>query len=676
MQPPTCSGQSQVCADVSASQAIGVTLPALCARLRSRFGGVLYRHHIPAEDAEDLVQTTLLLAVAKWDNIRDPEAWLIGTLHKRCILYWRTRRSHMEYTRPFDELDRECGVEPDQTRRDLFADLGKVWHQLPLTQRKLLVLRFQEGMSPREAAQAVGLAYNSVRKITNRAFERLREALSTAPPQGSPRGQRAPRLPAAALAERLRAVGGSGGAWIAAVDAFAAVKAPHLRAQLSRYLAAAGIALGPPRWAELGIEDLAAFRLAVDDKATALRSQILYSLRAFLLWAGERGDHALQPDAIREALRVGKTIWREAAGKGATAEWSAAVDAFLAASTVTAPTRHQYRCHLFAAGTVFGCRPLAELTENDLLAFRAALLADGRAAGTHLVVLLVVRCFLVWAREQGWIGIDGDAIRVVLQGWDSRRKGPSAPAGSRRAVPPPTGLREITVPKAARPAMPLERDRLVPEMFATPIPLVAPSRGRPLAPKEPSAAPAVLAGGKAGSARTSRGDPSGRTRRIPDRAPPLPAAPPVGRARLKGPLAHPKRAVRPSRVGALWKAEIEAYLASFASSDHETYRRHLLEAASVLAGVDLPQLTVAHLTAYRERLRADGRGQRVHLQALSVLRAFLVWAEARHSHQLGAWKVVAALPLPPIADEDFTRAFVAHFREGLMARRGTQGGRA
>jgi len=182
---------------------------------------------------------------------------------------------------------------------------------------------------------------------------------------------------------------------------------------------------------------LDAFRLTLADKTTDVRSQILYKLRSFLLWAGERGDHALQPGAIREALRVGKTIQREAAGNGATAEWRAAVEGFLAASTVTAPTRQQYRCHLFAAGTMFGWRPLAELTENDLLALRAALLADGRAAGTHLVALLVVRCFLVWAREQGWIGIDREAIRVVLQGWDSRRKGPSAPAGSGRAVPPP-----------------------------------------------------------------------------------------------------------------------------------------------------------------------------------------------------------------------------------------------
>ena len=569
-------------ADDRASQDIGHVLPALSARLRRSFRGVLYSYGIPADDGEDLVQTTLLLAVAKWNDIRDPEAWLLGTLRKRCILYWRTRRSHMEYTRPIEEMDREYSVEPDQTRRQLFADLEKVWHHLPPTQRKLLFLRFREGMNPGEAAQEVGLAQNSVRKTTQRAIDRLREVLGMTPPQPSQsrRPPRAPRLRGAAVMKRLRAKGDAGAAWLAALEAFAAVKAPHLRAQLLRCVAAAGIALGPPRLAELNIEHLAALRLALAGRSPRLRAEIFYSLRSFLLWASERGDHALQPDAVRQALRVGKTIRGEAPGKGATAGWSAAVRAFLAAATMTAPTRQQYRYHLLTAGAALGWRPLAELTESDLLVFRAVLLADGRAAGTHLCALIALRRFLVWAWEQGWLAIDRNFIQVVLQGWDSRQEGPAA--------------------------------------------------------------------GTAPGAST----------------------------RLKGAAAHPKRVVRPPRVGALWKTKVEAYLASIASSEHESYRCHLLEAGLALAEVDFRQLTAAHLAAYRERLRADGRSQRVHLQALSVLRSFLVWAGARSVHQLGPLAVIAALPLPPIADEDFTRAFVAHFSESLAGRAGARRGPA
>ena len=426
------------------------TLSLLFARLRGRFGRVLYRYHIPADDGEDLVQTTLLLAVAKWKGIRDPEAWLIGTLHKRCILYWRTRRSNTEVTRPFEELDREHAVEPDQTRRERFADLGKVWNCLPPAHRKLLLLRFQEGMSPREAAQAVGLAHSSVRKTTLRACERLREALGTAPQRGTPIGQRGPRRPAAApgLANRLRAEGGAAAAWMAAVDAFTAVKAPSLRAQLLRELAGAAVALGPPALAELRIEDLACFRLTLADKAPALRSQILYSLRSFLLWAGERGDHALQPDAVCQALRVGETIRREAAGTRASAEWRAAVEAFLAVSTVSAHTKRQYRHHLFKAGAAMEWPALAAVTESDLLAFQAALLADGRAPGTHYGQLAVVRCFLLWVREQGWIAIHPDVIRAALQGWDPRSQRPALAEGAGRAAPAPA-LAQLAGPGAA-----------------------------------------------------------------------------------------------------------------------------------------------------------------------------------------------------------------------------------
>jgi RNA polymerase sigma factor (sigma-70 family) len=419
---------------------MGDALSVLFARLRGRFGGVLYRHHIPADDGEDLVQTTLLLAVAKWTGIREPEAWLIGTLHKRCVLYWRTRWSQMEDTRPFEELDREPSVEPDQTRRERFADLGKVWQRLPPAQRRLLLLRFQEGMSTREAAQAMGLAYSSVRKTTIRACERLREALGTAPPRGTPCGQRVPRQSAAAqaLAKKLRAAGGAAAAWMAAVDAFTAVKAPHLRAQHLRYLAAAGIALGPPSLAELRIEDLASFRLTLVDKAPALRSQMLYSLRSFVLWTGERGDHAVQPDAVCQALRIGETFRREAAGTRASAEWREAVEAFLAVSTVSAHTQRQYRHHLFKAGAAIEWPALAAVTESDLLAFRAALLADGRAAGTHFGELVVVRCFLLWVREQGGMAVHREVIRAVLQSWDPRRQRPPLPDGSGRAAPTPS----------------------------------------------------------------------------------------------------------------------------------------------------------------------------------------------------------------------------------------------
>ena len=114
-----------------------------------------------------------------------------------------------------------------------------------------------------------------------------------------------------------------------------------------------------------------------------------------------------------------------------------AVEAFLAASTLQVPTRNQYRYHLFAAGAALEWRALGELTERDLLAFRAALLADGRAVATRLCALLVVRCLLLWAGERGLLTIGRDVVRVVLQGWNSRCTEPPPAALDQRAGSPP-----------------------------------------------------------------------------------------------------------------------------------------------------------------------------------------------------------------------------------------------
>jgi RNA polymerase sigma factor (sigma-70 family) len=312
-----CSSQGQPPGAVGASQPIDEVLPALYARLRKRLGCMLYKHHIPLEDAEDLVQTTLLLAVARWKEIRNPEAWLLGTLHNRCIIYWRERMPE-DCTRQLDESDLARGVEPDQTRCDSLADLGKVWHLLSPVQQRLLTLRYGEGLSPREAAKATGLACGSVRKTAHRAVARLREALALPPPsRPGGRGQWGRRQPAAEprIAWRLRVKGGAAAAWMAAVDVFAPLRAPHLAVQLVRDLAAAGLGLGPPPLAELGVEDLERYRLSVDGRTPRTRARMLYSLRSFLLWAGERGDHALRADAVCGALRVGKRIRVPAAHK-------------------------------------------------------------------------------------------------------------------------------------------------------------------------------------------------------------------------------------------------------------------------------------------------------------------------------------------------------------------------
>lgn len=266
-------------------------------RLRRSMGRVLYEYRIPVQDAEDLIQDAMLLAVSKWSGIWAPEAWLFATLRNRCILYWRAHAQHDRRFAQLDDTAMQPASAPEQARWELLADLGAALRRLPATQRRLVVLRCRLGLTSPEAATAIGLANVSVRKVFNRGLARLREELGEPPrrPQGRPR-------------------------------------------------------LADPR--------------------------------------------------------------------PVPTEWSAAVDVWLEASSLHLRTRRNYRLHLTAAGSAIG-RSLAELAPANLAAYRAALLADGRAPGTHVCVLVAVRSFLLWAGEHGLHPIDEESLKTALRGWRS-----------------------------------------------------------------------------------------------------------------------------------------------------------------------------------------------------------------------------------------------------------------
>jgi len=71
------------------------SLNILLKNSRPRLERVLRNFEIPPEDAEDILQDAQLTLLYKWDKIRSPESWLIGTVKKKCIMYWRKRRGSL-----------------------------------------------------------------------------------------------------------------------------------------------------------------------------------------------------------------------------------------------------------------------------------------------------------------------------------------------------------------------------------------------------------------------------------------------------------------------------------------------------------------------------------------------------------------------------------------------------
>jgi len=148
-------------------------------RIRHRLKNVLRSYDIPFQDAEDLLQDSLLDAIRKWDTIYNKECWLIGTLRFKCSNYWKRIRNKIPQPMDLPELEELCEpLPPPQAKRDDVLDLRHTLSSLDPRHRKALWLRFAMGFTPQEVADRLGYCHSSVRKLTQRAMMRLRREAS------------------------------------------------------------------------------------------------------------------------------------------------------------------------------------------------------------------------------------------------------------------------------------------------------------------------------------------------------------------------------------------------------------------------------------------------------------------------------------------------------------------
>jgi len=150
------------------------SIEALVRRLQPRLKNILARYGVPAQDAEDLIQTTVISTLRSWERLAEPEGWMIRTLVNQCLMYWRRRRRH-----PEAQIDAEtaAGFNPQipspedrwVERRDIERQLAK----LPTKCQRLLRLRFFDGFSAAEVAQLLGREVSSIYSLTHRCMKML-----------------------------------------------------------------------------------------------------------------------------------------------------------------------------------------------------------------------------------------------------------------------------------------------------------------------------------------------------------------------------------------------------------------------------------------------------------------------------------------------------------------------
>jgi RNA polymerase sigma factor (sigma-70 family) len=152
----------------------GDDLDGVLARVDARAKGVFARFRIPAQDAEDVLQQTLLVFLMREDEIHDPEAWILATLRQRCLMYWRSRRRQLYEAVDAALLDAVADHAPGvaetaQLRRDVRGALACI----PGKCRSVLGARYALGCEPAEAAARLGYKPSGIYKVIERCLAAL-----------------------------------------------------------------------------------------------------------------------------------------------------------------------------------------------------------------------------------------------------------------------------------------------------------------------------------------------------------------------------------------------------------------------------------------------------------------------------------------------------------------------
>ena len=122
-------------------------------------------------DAEDLVQTALVKAVPAWKRISgNPDAYLRRVMVNENISRWRRRRGREVLVNATPDAGHD---DPDAASA---LALQQALASLAPRQRAVIVLRYFEDLTEREAAEVLGVALGTVKSQARDALLRLREA--------------------------------------------------------------------------------------------------------------------------------------------------------------------------------------------------------------------------------------------------------------------------------------------------------------------------------------------------------------------------------------------------------------------------------------------------------------------------------------------------------------------
>jgi RNA polymerase sigma-70 factor (sigma-E family) len=125
--------------------------------------------------AEDAVLAALAKLYVRWNRVENPDSYARTAVVRAAIdetrrPWWRREQSHSHAMPERSMPDRTSAV-------DDRLHLREALRQLPSRLRAVLVLRFFEGLSVRQTAEALGCPEGTVKSYTARGLDALRTVL-------------------------------------------------------------------------------------------------------------------------------------------------------------------------------------------------------------------------------------------------------------------------------------------------------------------------------------------------------------------------------------------------------------------------------------------------------------------------------------------------------------------
>src|SRR5262245_47406018 len=140
--------------------------------------GRLARELVPAAERDDLVQDVLLTALRRGDLPQRPRTWLATVLRNRAAR--RRARQHSRQQREHAVARPEADAPPAADAAIAFASHRAVVNAVEALDepyRTAVLLRFWEGLPPREVARCTDVPVETARTRIKRGVERLRQVL-------------------------------------------------------------------------------------------------------------------------------------------------------------------------------------------------------------------------------------------------------------------------------------------------------------------------------------------------------------------------------------------------------------------------------------------------------------------------------------------------------------------